>query len=88
MTARVIRDDDEPRELYRWALAGLIVLAAHLALVATFVLLRKPDELPAGAPVVLVELAPAPSAGKRSSRSHWSPRSCCCSPSEWLASDE
>jgi hypothetical protein len=62
MTARVIRDDDDPRELYRWALAGLIMLTAHLALVATFMLLRKPDALPAGAPVVLVDLAPAPSA--------------------------
>src|SRR5262245_8516415 len=61
MTARVIRDDD-PRELYRWALAGLIVLAAHLALVATFILLRRPDSLPAGAPVVLVDLAPVPAA--------------------------
>jgi protein TonB len=61
MTARAIRDDD-PREICRWALAGLIVLAAHLALVATFVLLRKPDASPTGAPVVLVDLAPVPSA--------------------------
>jgi len=61
MTARVIRDDD-PRELYRWALAGLIVLAAHPALVATFILLRRPDSLPAGAPVVLVDLAAVPAA--------------------------
>ena len=62
MTARAISRDGDPGELYRWALAGLIVLAAHLALVATLMLLHRPDAASSGAPVVLIELAPMPSA--------------------------
>jgi len=59
---RAIRLDDEVdrHELWRWALAALIMLAAHLGIVATYMLLHRPDAGPQGTPVVLIELAPAP----------------------------
>jgi periplasmic protein TonB len=64
MTARAIsleREDDRG-EFLRWALAGLVMLAAHAGVAAAWMLLHRPDLGPSGAPVVLVELAPLPSA--------------------------
>jgi protein TonB len=55
-------DDRDPHELLRWGIAGALILAAHAGLIATYMLLRKPDPVAAGAPVVLLELAPAPAA--------------------------
>lgn len=49
-------------EVRRWTLAGLLVLAAHTVLVAGWVLLNPADRLAQGAPVVLIDLAPMPSA--------------------------
>lgn len=46
----------------RWSAAGTIVFGAHAGLVATYFLFHQPDRAPTGAPVVLVELAPLPSA--------------------------
>jgi len=64
MIARVIGFDDETerRDVLRWMLAALIMLAAHLGIVATAMLLHRPDRPASGAPVVLIELAPAPAA--------------------------
>src|SRR5262249_45494910 len=50
------------REVLRWGVAGAIILAAHAALIATYLLLRKPEQLAYGVPVVTVDLAPAPAA--------------------------
>src|SRR5262245_49314637 len=65
--ARAIRLDDEVdrRELWRWALAALIMLAAHLGIVATYMLLHRPDTGPTGAPVVVIDLSPYPAAPKQ-----------------------
>src|SRR5215510_8331718 len=67
MKARALRLDDEVgrRELWRWALAALIMLAAHLGIVATYLLLHRPDTGPSGAPVVVIDLAPYPSAPRQ-----------------------
>src|SRR5262249_17666128 len=67
MKARALRLDDEVdrRELWHWALAALIMLAAHLGIVATYLLLHRPDPGPSGAPVVVIDLAPYPSAPRQ-----------------------
>src|SRR5262249_21617957 len=43
----------------------LIMLAAHLGIVATYLLLHRPDTGPSGAPVVVIDLAPYPSAPRQ-----------------------
>lgn len=63
MTPRAVAllDHDGETNVARWSLAGAIVLAAHIGLMASYLQLR-PQE-PAGAPaapVVIVELAPLP----------------------------
>ena len=62
--ARAIALDDEVdrREVWRWALAALLMLAAHLGIVATYLLLHRPDAGPSGAPVVVIDMAPYPAA--------------------------
>ena len=54
--------DRDRAEFLRWGIASALVLAAHSGLIATYLLLHRPDRPPAGAPIVLVDLAPAPSA--------------------------
>src|SRR6185503_17994996 len=54
-------DHDERQGFIRWSLAALIVLAAHIGLMATYILFRNIDTQ--GSPVtpaVLVDLAPMP----------------------------
>jgi protein TonB len=63
MTARALAlsDDNRSAEFMRWSLAGAIVLAGHLALVAGYWMLPEPDaDGAAASPVVIVELAPVP----------------------------
>jgi protein TonB len=55
-------EEHDPREILRWGIAGAVILAAHAALIATYLLLRKPEPMAYGVPVVTVDLAPAPSA--------------------------
>jgi protein TonB len=55
-------EDEEPRDLIRWVAAATIVCGAHAALITLYLLLHHPDDVAAGAPVVLVELAPMPGA--------------------------
>jgi periplasmic protein TonB len=64
MTARAIslEQEDDRGEFLRWTFAGLAMLAAHAGIAAAWMLLHRPDLAPSGAPVVLVELAPLPSA--------------------------
>jgi protein TonB len=54
---------DERREWARWSLAGAIVLAAHIAMGASYLMLRSPESsgMPL-APVVIMDLAPTPAA--------------------------
>ncbi len=63
MTAHAImlHGYDERREFARWSLAGAVVLAAHVGLAASYLILRNPD--PNGmplAPAVIMDLAPLP----------------------------
>ena len=63
MTVRAIMlyDEDGRREFARWSLAGIIVLAAHVGLTASYLMLRYPE--PNGmplAPAVIMDLAPLP----------------------------
>jgi periplasmic protein TonB len=55
-------DDRDRYDLLRWGLAGAVILAAHAGLIATYMLLRKPEAVSAGATVITLELAPAPAA--------------------------
>src|SRR5262249_59379944 len=61
MTAATLFDYDERIELARWSAAATLVVAAHLALVASYVLLR-PFALEGSieAPVVIMDFAPTP----------------------------
>jgi periplasmic protein TonB len=54
--------EERRADIRRWALAGMFVLAAHSALIAGYLVLSTPDRLAQGAPVLMVDLAPLPSA--------------------------
>jgi protein TonB len=51
-------DDDEPRDLRRWAMAALVVLAVHLAAIAAYVYVHKPDEIGDDTTPIAVDFAP------------------------------
>jgi len=59
-------EQDDFAEFLRWSAAGVMMCAAHVALVAAYVLLHPADPLAPGAPVVLVELAPLPTSPESS----------------------
>ncbi len=52
-------EEDDPRDLRRWAVAALIVAALHLGAVATYVYIHRPDEIGDDTAPVAVELAPS-----------------------------
>lgn len=62
MAAAIATNDDETgRDFLRWSIGGGIILAAHLGVVAAYAFWHDSSEAPSGAPpIVLVELAPAP----------------------------
>jgi periplasmic protein TonB len=51
-------DDDDPRDLRRWAIAALVVLGIHLAAIAAYVYIHKPDEIGDEAAPIAVDFAP------------------------------
>ena len=51
-------EDTRPRDLVRWAVAGLIVVGVHAGVIAYFLAKHQPDEIGAYSDVVSVELAP------------------------------
>jgi len=51
-------EDDDPRDLRRWALAATVVLGIHLAAIAAYLYVHQPDEIGDESSVVAVELAP------------------------------
>ena len=54
-------DHDERQGFIRWSLAALVVLAAHIGLMATYILFRNMDTQGSPvAPAVLIDLAPMP----------------------------
>src|SRR5438874_5363093 len=64
MTARAISllERDDGLEFTRWGVAAAIVLAAHIGLVASYVMLHE-TQVPSGSPapaVIMIDLAPLP----------------------------
>jgi protein TonB len=51
-------EDSDAQELRRWGIAGAIVLATHAVLISGALMIHSSDDLGAGEPVALVELAP------------------------------
>lgn len=63
MTAGALNwyDDEDPRDLKRWAAAALIVIAVHLSAIAAYVYVHRPDEIGDDATPFSVQLAPVDS---------------------------
>lgn len=51
-------EDQDPRELRRWALAATFVVGVHLAAIATYIYVHIPDEIGDDSAPVSIELAP------------------------------
>jgi len=51
-------DDDDPRDLRRWAVAAVVVLGIHLAAVAAYIYVHKPDEIGDDTTPIAVDFAP------------------------------
>jgi periplasmic protein TonB len=52
-------DDEDPRDLRRWAIAAAIVVAVHLGAIAAYVYVHQPDELGDDVTPIAVELSPS-----------------------------
>jgi protein TonB len=63
MTAGALNwyDDEDPRDLKRWAAAALIVVAVHLSAIAAYVYVHRPDEIGDDATPFSIQLAPVDS---------------------------
>ena len=55
-------EDTSPRDLVRWATAGLMVMGVHAGVIAYFLAAHQPNEIGDYGEVVSVELAPIDSA--------------------------
>src|SRR5579863_9990733 len=51
-------DDDDPRDLRRWAIAAAVVLGVHLAAIAGYVYMHRPDEIGDDTTPIAVDFAP------------------------------
>ena len=51
-------DDDDPRDLRRWAIAALVVLGVHLAAIAAYVYVHRPDEIGDDTTPISVDFSP------------------------------
>jgi periplasmic protein TonB len=51
-------EDDDPRDLRRWAIAAAVVVAIHLVAIAAYLYVHQPDEIGDESSVVSVELSP------------------------------
>lgn len=62
MTARAVAllDHEDGADLGRWTLAGAVVLAAHVGLIATYLIFARPPAGAPQAPAVVINLAPMP----------------------------
>ena len=60
MTAHALTwfEDDDPRDLRRWAMAAAIVLGIHLAAIAAYVYVHRPDEIGDDSSPVTMDLTP------------------------------
>jgi periplasmic protein TonB len=51
-------DDDDPRDLRRWALAAIVVVAVHLAAIAAYVYVHAPDDIGDDTTPIAVDFSP------------------------------
>ncbi|MFZ3226214.1 MAG: hypothetical protein WA230_11985, partial [Xanthobacteraceae bacterium] len=51
-------DDDDPRDLRRWAIAALVVLGVHLGAIAAYVYVHRPDEIGDDTTPIAVDFSP------------------------------
>ena len=51
-------EDEDPRDLRRWAMAAALVLGIHLAAIAGYLYVHQPDEVGDDSSPVAIELAP------------------------------
>jgi periplasmic protein TonB len=51
-------EDEEPRDLVRWAVAGAVVLGIHAGAIAVYLQWHQPEEIGGDAAIVTIELAP------------------------------
>jgi protein TonB len=51
-------DDEDPRELRRWAIAAIIVLGVHIGAIAGYLYVHEPEQIGDDSSVVAVELSP------------------------------
>jgi len=69
MTALPWLEDDYPQDLFRWSIAGAVVVCVHAALVGGYLLWHQPDQdIGDDASVVSVELAPIDSVADANQR--------------------
>lgn len=52
-------EDEDPRDLRRWAIAAAVVLGVHLAAVGAYVYLHQPDQIGDDTSPITVELSPS-----------------------------
>jgi len=52
-------EDEDPRDLRRWAIAAAVVLGVHLAAVGAYVYLHQPDQIGDDTSPITVELTPS-----------------------------
>lgn len=51
-------EDEDPRDLRRWAIAAAVVLGIHLAAITAYIYIHRPDEIGDDSSPVSVQLAP------------------------------
>jgi protein TonB len=52
-------EDEDPRDLRRWAIAAVVVVVVHIAAVAAYVYSHAPDEIGDDSSAVTIELSPS-----------------------------
>ena len=52
-------EDEDPRDLRRWAIAAAIVIGVHFCVIAAYLYVREPDEIGDDVTPVSVELSPS-----------------------------
>lgn len=51
-------EDDDPRDMWRWALAAAFVVGVHAALIAAYLVWQQPEDIGDNSSIVAVELTP------------------------------
>ena len=52
-------EDEDPRDLRRWAIAAVVVVAVHIAAIAAYLYIASPNDIGDDASPVTVELSPS-----------------------------